>query len=156
MDGRKYSRTPWRLGEIMVQQEMITWDDLAETLDLQKNRKELLGQLLIERNLINEDQLSKALAAQCGLDFVYLTHCAVPQHVLDAVPKSFVQQFQFMPISINDSCFTIAVANPFNLFLTALLTEITGRQEIKIVVAGSADIRASIHEYYDPPCMQAS
>lgn len=156
MVGRTYSRAPWRLGEILIQQRMITWEELYETLDRQKQKKELLGQLLLQMKFITEDQLSKALAAQCGLDFVYLTQCAVESEALQAVPSSFVRQFQFMPLSLTDNYFLIAVSNPFNLFLSALLTQITGREEIRLIVAGPEDIRTCIHEYYDPPCLAAS
>lgn len=156
MHGRTYSRSPWRLGEIMIQKRMISWEDLAVTLEVQSTRKELLGQLLVQRKLITDEQLTKALAAQCGLDFVYLAHCSIQPEALFSVPKSFVIQFQFMPLKLAKDYLLIAVANPFNLFLNALLSETCGKQEIRMVVASPRDIKTAIKDYYNPSSYEAA
>jgi hypothetical protein len=61
--------TPWRpLGQILVEQGLLTEEDLATVLVEQKRSGRKLGELVVERGLISWPALTKALAKQYGLE----------------------------------------------------------------------------------------
>ena len=61
-----------RLGEILVQQKLLTEAQLKSALDEQKKTGRRLGRMFIEMGFITEEQISKALARQLGADYIDL------------------------------------------------------------------------------------
>ena len=55
---------PWRLGDIMIEQKLITWDDLDRALSQQQVTPLPLGQILLDQNLIDHAMLERLLAEQ--------------------------------------------------------------------------------------------
>ena len=61
-----------RLGEILVEQNMILPEQIDEALDKQRQTGRRLGQVLIDMGLITHDELTMVLSSQMGIPHVWL------------------------------------------------------------------------------------
>ena len=61
-----------RLGDMLVQQELVTGEQLKLALEEQKRSGRKLGRVLVESGYVTEEGISRGLARQIGADFVDL------------------------------------------------------------------------------------
>ena len=85
-----------RLGEILVQQKLLTEEQLKAALDEQKKTGRRLGRVFIERGFITEEQISKALARQLGADYIDLKHYSIKRDVVARLPETQARRFRAM------------------------------------------------------------
>lgn len=151
MPATKTARSPWRIGEILLQKDWISWPQLAAALGIQghqRTHRELLGEILVNEKAVNRRQVMRALAIQCGIPFLEMDRLEIEHDVLTAVPSFYVRRYRFLPIDKGKEWLAIAVSNPFNFFLMALLSESTGYPSIRISLAVQEDIEKAIRRYY--------
>ena len=70
-----------RLGEILLQQGLLTDTQLQEALDEQKKTKRKLGRVFVEKGFVSEEQISTALARQLQVPFVNLKHFSLKPEI---------------------------------------------------------------------------
>ncbi len=138
----------WRIGEILVQKKLVSWDQLAEVLDEQKKTKEMTGEILVRRGYISQPLLYKALAEQYQLRFVDISRTHINPKALELVPRSIAEKYMLFPIEVQNSTLTIGISNPLPMWPETELRELTGISEIKTVLCLPADIVRAIAEYY--------
>src|SRR3954469_15809737 len=63
-----------RLGDLLVQQRVISSEQLKLALDQQKRSGRKLGKVLVERAFVTEDEISESLARQLGVSFINLKY----------------------------------------------------------------------------------
>ncbi|MCM8776563.1 MAG: type II secretion system protein GspE, partial [Candidatus Omnitrophica bacterium] len=78
----------WRIGEILIQKKLITWEQLSEVLVEQKKTKELTGEILVRKGFISYPLLYKALAEQRGIPFVDLGRVKINPKAVESIPRS--------------------------------------------------------------------
>ncbi len=112
-----------RLGEILVEMQVLDQNDLELELKQQKNR---LGQHLIERKLISEDHLARALADQFHMDYVDLTDFVVPADLFEYLSADLAYQYNALPFKYDGNQLKLAIADPFDLTLPEKLERVCG------------------------------
>ena len=104
-----------RLGEILVEANMITEDQLKNCLDEQARTNESLGQVLIKYGYVTENNIKDALELQYGINYVNPKHVNITPEVLSMVPEAMIRQHQMIPISFSNNRLTLAMVDPTNL-----------------------------------------
>lgn len=107
---------PLKLGEMLVNENIITPEDLDETLKCQVIFGGRLGTNLIEMGFISEEQLASFLARKAGVPCTtpeQLNH--VPADVLSLLPAELVKKYMAIPIALEKKRLTLAMADPTNL-----------------------------------------
>mgnify|MGYP001764754123 FL=1 len=66
-----------RLGDLLVQQKLISQEQLKFALDEQKRSGRKLGRVLVDNAIVSEDQISEALAKQLNIPFINLKYYTV-------------------------------------------------------------------------------
>jgi type IV pilus assembly protein PilB len=100
--------------------------------------------LLVERRLVNADQLSRALAERYGLDHLDLNAFHVDMGAANLLSVSAARRYQAVPVGYVDSnTLLVAVADPANVFAVDDIQLITGLS-CKVAVAASDDIEALV------------
>lgn len=114
-----------RLGDVLVQQRLISQEQLQKTLKLQQQTGKKLGRLLIETGVITEELLANGLARQLHIPFVNLKTFSFRADVVRLLPESAARRFRALVLEDNGDTLLVAVADPLDLFafdeLTALL-----------------------------------
>ena len=141
----------WRIGELLVQKKLISWEQLEDALQEQKKTNELTGELLVRKKYISQNLLYKTLADQYAMRYVDLRKIKINSKSVELVPHSIAEKYLIMPIEVAQGSLVIAISSPLNVWPEAELKKLTGMKDIKTVLALAEDIRNSIQENYLPP-----
>jgi type II secretory ATPase GspE/PulE/Tfp pilus assembly ATPase PilB-like protein len=136
-----------RLGKALVEEKLITVEELDKALVEQQKTKEMLGAVLVRLGFVTEQKMLHSLAKQQGIPFVELMTTVIEERVLKAVPGKFVWHYRIMPVSLEGDFLTVALADPFDVMAIDDLETHLGFKVGK-VLATSADIEAAIKKYY--------
>lgn len=137
------------LGELLLDEKLISDQDLTKCLEKQKRSQRPLGEILIEEGVIKEEQLQKMLAKQLELDYVDVRQIHISDYVLKVINEELARRYHVLPIQLRQNTLTVAVADPFNMSIIDDLFLLTN-YEIKVVVASKKDIEWAIDRYYVP------
>ncbi len=136
-----------RLGQAMVDRGLITQDDLDRALDHQRLTRKRLGESLIEIGAVTSFQLSQALADHLGVPFVDLeTH---PPDVLLAgmIPEEVARRYSALPVERWSGQVVVAMANPNDVFALDDIRVLTG-QSILAALADTGHLLTAIENAY--------
>ncbi len=127
------------IGQILLENGVITQEQLDEALNVQKNTTEQIGRILVDLGHVTERDVLRAHAEQLGIPFLQLDETSVDEDVAKAIPQSVVQRYSAVPIRRSGNRLTVAMSDPSNVFALDDIRLITG-YEIDPVLATAEDI----------------
>ena len=136
------------LGELLVERGVINHEQLNISIEFQKKHPDhLLGEALVELKFATEKDIAQALTCQYGFPYLPLSSYEIDSEVVRSVPEKICKQFCLVPIDKIGKSLTIAMSNPLNLRALEDVELITGCI-VQIFVSTSSDIKQSIEKYY--------
>ena len=135
------------LGEILVGQNRITPEQLGEVLRVQKESGKPLGQVMIEKGLLTEEELKYALGEQLGFPHVWLRKGLVDPRIVNILPKEKATHFQVIPMFLINNVLTLATSDPNAIFVFDEVAKITG-MDVQPVLCRADDIMEAITDCY--------
>jgi len=135
-----------KIGEILINRNLITEGELQKALSLQR-KGELLGQTLVRLDILNEADLVEALSEQLKISFVKLNYFSLDKELMKIIPESLVREHQVIPLKIEGTILTLATADPLNIFVLDHISQITG-YIVEPVIASPSEIKKTINQYY--------
>ena len=102
---------------------------------------------LISQHVINELQVTKAMAAHAGMDTVSLQDHSISQEVIDSVPRHIARRYKVVPVYRFDSTLAIAISDPTDLELVDSL-HYALNCKIEPLVAPKSEIEKALTHYY--------
>jgi len=148
---RNYKRTSNKhLGELLVERGIIDRDQVNMAIAYQKEKGGLLGEVLVELKFATEEDIAQALTCQYGFPYLPLANYEIDDEVIKSVPENVCRQFCLIPIDKIGKSLTLAMANPLNLTAIEDVELISGCT-IQMFVSTASDIREAIDKYYRPP-----
>jgi len=105
-----------RLGEILLQQGLLTEAKLQEALAEQGKSGRKLGRVFVEKGLVSEEQISTALARQLQVPYVNLKHFVIKPEVAMRLPETQARRFRAIVLEDTGSFYRVAMADPTDLF----------------------------------------
>jgi MSHA biogenesis protein MshE len=105
-----------RLGDVLVQQRLISQEQLQQTLDLQRTTGKKMGRLLIETGIITEELLANGLARQLRIPFVNLKTFPFRADVVKLLPESAARRFKALVLEDKGDALLVALGDPLDLF----------------------------------------
>jgi general secretion pathway protein E len=137
-----------RLGEILIERKLITPDDLARALDIQKERGgEKLGKIMVDLGFIAMRDLVSALAEQLQVPVLTLEGPPAVSPELENLAPRFLRQFRCLPVALHDHTVTLAMADPLD-FETRNAVESSTGLTVLAGIALEQEILDSIDRYY--------
>jgi type IV pilus assembly protein PilB len=136
-----------QLGDILVEDGLVTQTQLAEAFDEHQRAGRALGRVLVDRGVLSESQLVAALAKQIGMRFVDLSDFPVDGAALASVPQAVARRYNALPIGYEDGKLIVAMSDPANVFALDDIRSITGL-DVKPVVSTKADVLSAINRYH--------
>jgi len=128
------------LGELLVDNGLITSQQLTEARQEHERTGKSLGRILIDLELVSEAALVATLAEQIGLPFVDLAEQQVDVTAASSIPDAVAKRYMALPIGYDDDGgLIVAMSDPGNVFAIDDIRTITGR-EVRPVVATRTDI----------------
>jgi type IV pilus assembly protein PilB len=132
-----------RMGEILLDAGLITQEKLELALGEQRQTGEKLGATLQRLGICSEQEISKVLAGQAGVDSVNLAEITIERPTMDLVERSFAEQRSILPLSQHGRNLRVAMANPMDLGTIDDLTRMTGKY-IEVVHAPESEIQDAL------------
>jgi len=139
-------RKPKQLGQILIEQGLITEEHLQRALEEHRNTPKSLGRVLIDLGYIRERDLVRALAEQVGLEFVDLTEYRIDAASTALLPEALCRRYRALPIGEDDGKLLVAMSDPANVYALDDIRTITGR-EVRPVVATANDVEQAIAKF---------
>ena len=133
------------IGNILLEKGVITQEQLDEALNVQKNTTEQIGRILTDLGHVTERDVLRAHAEQLGIPFLELDQTSVDEDVAKAIPQSVVQRYNAIPIRRSGNRLTVAMSDPSNVFALDDMRLITG-YEIDPILATVEDISALLDD----------
>ena len=136
-----------RVGAMMIERGLITEDQLAQALELQRSSGGRVGEILVESGALSSFELARVLADHLGLQFTDL-RTRLPDPVLATfLPEEVARRYDALAIARWDEHLVIAMANPTDIFALDDLQMVTG-QPVIAAMAVKEDLRAAIDRVY--------
>lgn len=104
------------LGQILVEKKLITQEELQELLLLQKGTTLRLGQLVLKKGLIkDEDIILTALSERFGIPFQKHVEFDDPENVFGKIPVYFLKKNKIAPFKARGRTLYFAIVDPLNI-----------------------------------------
>ena len=139
-----------RIGDILIEQGLITPQQLKEALEIQKKgNKKPLGEILSEMGAIDREELYEVLQYVFETEYVDLSNYVIDPEVISLISKKTALQLKLIPISKNNDELIIAMANPLDIYAIDLIRDHTNIKKIKSLLASEEDVLNAITNYYE-------
>ena len=135
------------LGEILVQNGLITEEMLAAALRRQTQVGKKIGAVLVEMGFITTESLLDHLSNQLGIPAVNLFTVDIPIDTLRKIPLDRIKEFKMLPLN-DDGTLTVAMVNPRDYAAIHDLEFIIGRR-VNPVIVPSNQLDAAIRSMGD-------
>ena len=136
-----------RLGDVLVQQKLISQEQLQQMLDLQRTTGKKVGRLLIENGIITEELLANGLARQLRIPFVNLKTFPFRSEIVKLIPESTARRYKAIALEDKAGTLLVALGDPLDLFAYDELTRILKRN-ISIAAAPESQLAATFDRLY--------
>ena len=137
------------LGELLVERGVIDREQVAMAVAYQKEKGGLFGEVLVELKFATEEDIARALTSQYGFPYLPLASYEIDPDVIKAIPENVCRQFCLIPIDKIGKSLTIAMANPLNGNALEDVELITGCT-VQTFVSTTSDIKEALARYYKP------
>lgn len=139
-----------RLGDLLVRNNLITREQLAASLEEQKQggSQVRLGTILVKNSILSEEDLISFLSKQYGVPSINLSDVDIDPAVIKVLPVDVAQKYQVVPVNRSGGTLIVAMSDPSNIFAIDDIRFMTGFS-IEVVVAPESAIKTAIDKYYD-------
>ena len=144
-------RRKLRLGDLMIQQGLISHDQLRIAIIEQEKNNIPLGRQLVRLGFVSETMVRDLVAHTIGQESIDLSTVVADADALSMVPEDFSRRFHVLPVAYEDATKTmiVAMADMFNVVaLDQLRAMLGGQIQLKPVLAGEAQLEEHIDQFY--------
>jgi len=136
-----------RLGDLLLQQKLISQEQLKAALEDQGRSGRKLGKVLIESGYLSEDQIGEALARQLSVPFINLKYYNFNSAVTRKLPEAQARRFRALLLEEQDDMVLVAMVDPTDLFAFDEISRLT-RKEVNIAVVSETMLLQTIDRIY--------
>jgi type II secretory ATPase GspE/PulE/Tfp pilus assembly ATPase PilB-like protein len=144
-------RKKLRLGELLVQQELITPDQLNIALAEQRVTPVPLGRLLVRLGFVTDAAIRDTMGRTVGREVIDLAQVVADPEALKFAPQEFARRHRLLPIAFDqpEQTLTIAITEIFNVVALDQLRALVGPDiRIKTLLAAEAQLEEYIDHFY--------
>jgi type II secretory ATPase GspE/PulE/Tfp pilus assembly ATPase PilB-like protein len=135
------------IGDILIEQKIITPQQLDEALAFQKEKGIYICTAIIKLGFANSDDVFRVLSEHLGVEFVDLKKIEIDLKAVEKVPAKLALHYKIMPYEIKENLLSVALADPLNINKLDDLKILLG-VDIKAVLGHEEDILDSIRKFY--------
>jgi general secretion pathway protein E len=136
-----------RLGEILIERRLITQEDLDRALELQRERGDKLGKILVDLGFIANRDVLSALSDQLQVPVLAIEGPPAISPETETLSPKFLRQFRCLPVALHDHTVTLAMADPLDFETRSTVTACTGLR-VLAGIAAEQEILDAIDRFY--------
>jgi len=131
------------VADIVKEVSKVSPEQLRQALEVQKETREPLAQVLVNMGAITEKEKARVLGRQWGVPFVDLGERQVDKDLLKLIPHHLLQRWRAAPIDRNGNRLVVAMVNPLDVYAIDQMRLVAGC-DIESVIATADDINAAL------------
>ncbi|MBL8221635.1 MAG: Flp pilus assembly complex ATPase component TadA, partial [Bryobacterales bacterium] len=135
-----------RIGERLIARKLISQEELERGLEIQKERGEKLGKILLDLGFLSARDLLTVLSEQLGVPLVTIEGPPLVTPETEALAPRFLRQVRALPIGLNDSALRLAMADPLDVETIRAVESVTGLK-VQPLLANEQEIVDAIDKY---------
>lgn len=121
----------FRLGDLLLQQKLISEEQLAYALEQQKHVRLKLGRILVDNAFVTEENLSETLAKQLNFPYINLKNFHFKPELVRLLPEDQARQFHAIVLEDRNGMLLVGMADP---------TDLKAADEIARIVKSGIDV----------------
>ena len=141
------ARKKIRIGELLVENRVITEAQLSSALSEQKRSGLKLGRQLIEAGYVDENHFLSFLSKQLDIPLVDLARYETKAEVVDLLPETYARRFRALVLDVKGEVATVGMSDPTNIFAMDEIERILKKSVVPAVVRES-ELLAAIDRSY--------
>ncbi len=135
------------IGQLLVEEGLITSEQLEAGLKEQKKTGSFVCQALIKLGFISEEKALTVLARKLEIPYIKLKDTDIDSLIIQKVPAKFASHYKIIPVDFKDNVLVIAMTDPLDIRTLDDLRLLLGI-EVKGVLASEIGIQEAIRKYY--------
>ena len=139
------------IGQILIDQGILTEDQLRIALLEQTKSHVPVGRLLVQLGFVSEATLRDALSEKLGMQSVDLSHIIVDPAALKLLPREMARRYRIFPVAVDrqHKKFIVALADTNNIVaVDQLRAHLNGEYEVELRLSGESEIERAVEHYY--------
>jgi MSHA biogenesis protein MshE len=136
-----------RLGDVLVERRVISQEQLRSALDQQKRTGRRLGRVLVENGFTSEEKIGEALAQQLGLPYLNLKFYNIKRETVLKLPETQARRFRALVLENKGERTLVGMADPTDLFAYDEISRILKR-EVDPAVVSESQLVQTIDQVY--------
>jgi len=136
-----------QLGELLLDRGVISEEQLNNALKVQKDKGGLIGRILVSLGYAREEEIAQALTVQYGFPYLPLECYEVNIEAMKLIPQNVAEQYNLIAIDRMGNLLTIAMSNPLNMQAVEDV-EMLSNCTVQVFVSTMSDVTNAIAKYY--------
>jgi MSHA biogenesis protein MshE len=136
-----------RLGDLLIQQGLLTDEQLKFALDEQKRSGRKLGRIVVDSSFVTEEAISQALARQLQIPYVDLKHFNPKPELINLLPEAQARRFRAVVLSEVDGKLRVGFVDPTDLQAYDDILRLL-RREIDLAVVAESQLLGLVDRVY--------
>jgi len=136
-----------KLGELLVQEGVVSEEDVRLAIDEQKKNGGQIGEILVSLGRMTEWDLARCLVSQLQLPFVSVGSYEIQQEVVNLLPHAVLHQHRIVPLDIFGKTLVLATAGGIAQE-TLEEIELSTQLDVMLYIATATDIQRTLQERF--------
>jgi len=136
-----------RLGELLVERNLITAEVLQEALEEQRQSGRLIGEIILDRGHVTEAQLIPFLTNQLKLPYTDVSALTIGPDLLNLIPETLARKYTVLPVRLDGKRLEVVMADPMDHEAIQDLSFVTGCQ-VSPALGSRSQIKDAIERFY--------
>jgi len=137
-----------RVGDLLLRKGLINQEQLGRAQEAMHEHGGMLSTSLIKLGFIEEGALLETLSQQYGLPVVKLDEQTIEPEVVGLIPQDLAQKHHLIPIQFNGTVLQIAMVDPSNILALNDIKFITGH-DIQVVLTAESELKSVTEKLYE-------
>ena len=136
-----------QLGELLLEKGIINEAQLEKALKIQREKGGLIGQIMVMLGFAKEEEIAQVLTVQYGFPYLPLESYDISADVIKLVPENVARQYNLIAIDRIGNLLTISMSNPLNTQAIEDIEMLTSCK-IQVFISTMSDVNNAIKKYY--------
>ena len=136
-----------RLGDLLLENKVISKEQLETALADQRKSGRRLGRVLIENGYLTEDALLDFLSRQLRIPYVDLRRYTFVPEVVRLIPEAYARRFRAVALRDEGDAILVGLADPIDIFAHDEITRLI-QKPLKLAVVKEGDLLKALDVVY--------
>ena len=135
------------LGQVLLEDNLITQNQLNEALERQRLSKKRLGETLIELGYVTDRDIALNLAKKLGIEFIDSPLYSVEESIAKQIPEQIARRYKLVGVTLRQGSIVVAMTDPLNFEAIEDVAMVTGLN-VETVISFESEIEKTISKVY--------